>query len=363
MRCGLLRSAVPRSSHAVSRSPNRIRTLAAAALLTAALAAFVFARERRERAAAPAWPTLAGDVTWSLLAVGDTGAPPWWIGRSFQQVVRVGRAMAAEDVRNPVDALVLLGDNFYPDGLHARELDARVRANLSEPFCRFLPADGVPCAAPPRTAQVLAVLGNHDRKSDESVRLQRTEIRRRLPSFLLPEASVHAIDLGSQVSIVLYDGAELLAAGSFEPLRAAVRASRGPWRIVASHHPLTLRESDEEGRAAREVIRGLDVPVHLHLAGHRHYLELAHTPAPPFLQAVAGSGSNTRPLKPPLEGSVYQARRPGFARADIVAGPDGSRLVVSLVALADSIWERPQVVARWSVGPAGDARAEPLADR
>lgn len=345
------------------RSPGRLRTLAAATLLTAALAALVFARERRERAVVPAWPPLAGDVTWSLLAVGDTGAPPWWIGRSFQQVVRVGRAMAAEDVRRPADALVLLGDNFYPDGLHARELDARVRANLSEPFCRFLPAPGVPCATPSRPARVLAVLGNHDHKSDESVRLQRTEIRRRLPSFRLPEAPVQTIDLGSQVSIVLYDGVELLAAGSFEPLRAAVRASRGPWRILASHQPLTLRESDEEGRAAREAIRGLGVPVHLHLAGHRHYLELAHTGVPPFLQAVAGSGSNTRPLKAPLEGSVYQARRPGFARADLVTGPDGSRLVVSLVALADSFWDHPEVVARWSVGLAGDARAEPLAGR
>lgn len=347
----------------MSRSPSRARTLAAAALLTAVLAGLVFACERRERDVAPEWPPLSGDVVWSLLAVGDTGAAPWPVGRSFQQVVRVARAMAAEDERAPADALLLLGDNFYPDGLRADELDARVRANLSEPFCRFLPAAGVPCGVPARPARVLAVLGNHDRKSEDSVGLQRSEIARRLPNFLLPEAPVHALDLGQGVSIVLYDGEELLAAGSFEPLRAAVRASPGPWRILAAHHPLTLRETDEEGRAARAAIRDLDVPVHLHLAGHRHYLELAHGAAPPFLQAIAGSGSNTRPRKQPLEGSVYQAELPGFARVDLVEGSDGSRLVVSLVALPDGLLARgrPRVVTRWSVGLTGDARAEPLA--
>jgi len=335
-----------------------------AAALVLALATLVFARETRQRGeAAPEWPPLAGTAVWSLLAVGDTGAKPWPVAHSLQQVTRVTRAMAAEDQRDPVAALVLLGDNFYPDGLRADELDARVRANLSEPFCRFLPADDVACPFPSRLVPVLAVLGNHDHKRAESPRLQRTEIQRRLPHFLLPAGPVHAMDLGRGVSIVLYDAKELLDAGSFEPLRAAVRGTAGPWRILAGHYPLTHRASDDEGRAAREAIAGLDVPVHLHLAGHRHYLELAHTAGPPFLQAIAGSGSNIRRLKTPLDGSVYQAELPGFARVDLVEGPDGSRLVVSLVALPDGLFASgpPQVAARWSVALDGAARAEPLA--
>jgi hypothetical protein len=333
------------------------------AIPAAALLLVVVAALARDESEPLRWPPLANDPAWSLLAVGDTGAKPWPIARSRQQSMRVARALAAEDVRDPVDALVLLGDNFYPDGLHADRLDARVRANLAEPFCRFLPAPGVACWLPPHPVPVLAVLGNHDHKSAESPRLQRTEIRRRLPSWLLPEQSVHAVDLGHGVSLVLYDAKELLAAGSFAPLREAVRATPGPWRILAGHYPLTRRPSDEEGRAARAVIAELDVPVHLHLAGHRHYLELARSDGPPFLQAIAGSGSNTRPLKTPLDGSSYQAQQPGFARVDLVEEPGGDRLVVSIVALPAGLLGGgpPRVATRWSVDRRGAVREEPSA--
>jgi hypothetical protein len=339
--------------------------LALACLLAVVLAALAFARAAPEPDADETrWPPLAGEAVWSLLAVGDTGAEPWPFARSRQVSARVARALTAEDQRAPVAALVLLGDNFYPDGLRRDEFDARVRANLVEPFCRFLPSPEFTCPVPSRPARVLAVLGNHDHHSPESPALQRVEIERKLPSWFLPKDAVHGMELGEGVSLVLYDAQELLEAGSFEPLRAAVRASPGPWRILAGHYPLTQRESDNAGRAARAAIVGLDLPVHLHLAGHRHYLELAHTDAPPFLQAIAGSGSNTRLPKQPLEGSVYQAQLPGFARVDLVRGSDGDRLTVSLVALPPGLFpgdERPRVAARWSVGLAGGARAEPLA--
>lgn len=310
---------------------------------------------------ATTWPPLTGKVAWSLLAVGDTGAQPR-LGHLRWQLERVGRAMMAEDERDPVEALVLLGDNFYPNGLQASELDARVKFNLGEPFCRFLPMDAVACPVSSRPVPVLAVLGNHDHRSPESPGLQRTEIQRQLPSFLLPTDPVHVIDQDRGISLVLYDARELLEAGGFEPLREAVRRSAGPWRILAGHYPLTRGANDDEGRMAREAIASLDVPVHLHLAGHRHYLELAHSTAPPFLQAIAGSGSNVRRLRRPLDGSVYQARRPGFARVDLVEGEGESRLVVSLVALPTGVasYQAPTVAARWSVRLDGSARAELL---
>ncbi|HSJ96125.1 MAG TPA: hypothetical protein VLC53_03570, partial [Myxococcota bacterium] len=62
--------------------------------------------------------------------------------------------------------------------------------------------------------------------------------------------------------------------------------------------------------------------------------------------------------------SVYQAERIGFARVDLVAGPDGGRLVVSLLAVDDGLFARSRparVTARWSVDRHGAARAEPLA--
>lgn len=347
----------------MSRTRSRIAALALVVLSVLVLAAIAVARAPADDA--PIWPPLPGKTVWSLLAVGDTGTKPAPFLRSRQVISRVSRAMAAEDVRRPADALVLLGDNFYPDGLRLEELDERVRVNLIEPFCRFLPSPTFRCPVPARPARVLAVLGNHDHHAAESPRLERTEIARRLPFFFMPAGPVHTMDLGRGVSIVLYDPRELLQAGSFEPLREAIRQATGPWRILASHYPLTRRESDLAGRAARELIAGQGVPVHVHLAGHRHYLELAHGEAPPFLQAIAGSGSSTRLPKEPVDGSVYQAELPGFARVDLVDGAGGERLVVSLVAVPGGVvfgGSRPHVVARWSVGRDGDTRAEPLAE-
>lgn len=359
-----LQRGAPRSSYAMSGArAGRVFRFAVAlglAIVAAGTPRLHATATRAEDSAAARAPD---EVAWSLLAVGDTGAKPWRIARARQVNARVARALTAEDLRAPADVLVLLGDNFYPDGLRREELEARVRGNLAEPFCRFLPAPDVACPMPSRAARVLAVLGNHDHESPESPSLQRHAIPRMLPSWSVPERPVQSIEVGGGVSLVLYDAHELAAAGSFAPLVEAVRASPGPWRIVVGHHPLTLRESDVLGRAARAALAGVDAPLHLHLAGHRHYLELARADRPPFLQAIAGSGSNVRPLKEPLEGSFFQLAQPGFARVDLVRGADGDRLVVSLFALSGHRrlgGARAEVVARGSVGLEGGAREEPV---
>ena len=64
--------------------------------------------------------TLAGaEAELSLLALGDTGKPGSWPAWQTPQY-RVGEAMAREDRRAPVEAIVFLGDNFYPHGLASR---------------------------------------------------------------------------------------------------------------------------------------------------------------------------------------------------------------------------------------------------
>jgi hypothetical protein len=76
----------------------------------------------------------------SLLAVGDTGKPVAAL-RALDPGHAVADAMAGEDARDPVDAIVLLGDNFYPDGLEENELKDRLRENL----VALLPLRGSPC--------------------------------------------------------------------------------------------------------------------------------------------------------------------------------------------------------------------------
>ncbi|RIL07349.1 MAG: hypothetical protein DCC71_03295 [Proteobacteria bacterium] len=327
-------------------------------------------------------PVAAADVPGvrlSILALGDTGEEPALVGRSLQQQMRVARALEAEHVRRPADALVLLGDNFYPDGLQERELEERVRENLVRPYCAFLALDGpesarVADACEPsrrgdRPTPLFAVLGNHDTKLPESVRLQREVVPRFVPNWRLPAKAVEVVELlddslAPSASLVLYDAAALADSDDVESLRRALVGARGPWRILAGHYPIN---QNHPGPWIRKALDQIAVPVHLHLAGHEHNLQIAAAPpSDPYLQVVAGSGSDLRRVKHPLDGSRFAAIEPGFARVDLAGEGDAARLVVSLVAVARSpfaLREPPRVVARWSVGLRGDVREEPIAVR
>lgn len=323
-----------------------------------------------------AHPDPAGRVRLSLLSLGDVGALPSAVGRSFQTQMRVAAVLAAEHRRRPADALLLLGDNFYPDGLSERELAYRVRENVVRPYCAFLALDGPAwpavsdaCESERRGARpvpLYAVLGNHDLTLPESPKLQREAVPRFVPNWHVPSEAVEVIDLAdgelvASASLVLYDPHTLADEGDAALLERALREARGPWRILAGHYPIN---ASHPGPWIRKALDAIDVPVHLHLSGHEHNLQIG-VPATgdPYLQVVAGSGSGQRSVRHPLEGSRFELVEPGFARVDLVGDGDTARLVVTLVALPVSslaIWEAPRVVQRWSVGLAGDVREEPL---
>jgi hypothetical protein len=84
-------------------------------------------------------------------------------------------------------------------------------------------------------------------------------------------------------------------------------------------------------------------------------------PSDPYLQVVAGGGSEAREVRHAIEGARFAAVQMGFARVDLVGDGDAERLVVSLVGLPASIafGERPRVLTRWSVSLRGDVREEP----
>lgn len=319
-----------------------------------------------------------GTARLSLFALGDTGVEPATIGRSLQTQMRVASVLTAEHARRPADALVLLGDNFYPDGLRQRELAFRVRENVVRPYCAFLALDGPESAAvegacPPERRSAVptplyAVLGNHDTNLPESPPLQREAVPRFVPSWRMPPGRVEVIELLDDalvpsVSLILYDAAALADDGDVASLRQALAAARGPFRILAGHYPVSDRHP---GPWIRRALDEIEVPVHLHLSGHDHNLQIGVPDTrDPALQVVAGSGGETREVRQRIEGARFAAIEPGFARVDLVGEGDVARLVVSLVAAPRRLsFERtPKVVARWSVGLRGEVREEPVPPR
>jgi len=329
----------------------------------------------------------AGPSGFSLLAVGDTGAPPD-DAEGYPHLLDVGAAMAAEHRERPVDALVLLGDNFYPDGLRSPDLLARIRATVVRPFCPFL------ALTAPRSAEVadacgnrgaehqsiplLVVLGNHDYGVSESPELQRSTIPSFVSNWRLSPALAEAYELGSGVSLIAVDSERIVAGEDVAPLRDVLRAARGPWRILAAHRPaLVLRQPgtnptpDQVQQLARQrsyaervlgAIKASGVGVHLFLAGHEHNLQIltGDPPAPP-LHVIAGGGSDPRSIRGESPRRMAGFKSLGFVRIDLVGEGDGARLIASLYRVPTSI-ERffgdRRLAARWSVDAAGRVAGE-----
>jgi hypothetical protein len=349
------------------RHPNTRRNRVAAVVVATALLA----------ACAPPSPLVGADppgrARLSFFALGDAGAQPEWF-RSQQPQMRVGAALEAEQRRRPADALLLLGDNFYPDGLLEKELLDRVRENVVRPYCVFLAFDGpessrVADACTPehrgeRPVPFYAVLGNHDIEIPESPRLQREVVPRFVPNWHVPAQSVEVIELADAelqpaVSLILYDALALAERDDKASLERALRSAKGPWHVLANHYP--IQEGSHPGPWIQKTLGGIDVPVHLHLAGHDHNLQIG-VPAPssPYLQVVAGAGGGARAVRHPLVGGRFALVQPGFSRVDLVGDGEAARLVVSLVALPVSPFSTslPRVVTRWSVDLAGNVREE-----
>ncbi len=359
------------------RSPRPVSP-AAGALLAALLLALPlwFSCGREPLPAAP------GSARLSLLAVGDTGRLPLVSGAPSPQTA-VARGLAAEDRRSPIDALVFLGDNFYPHGLRAGELVSRVRRNLVEPYCRFVELKGwaspeVAEACPLPEAErhpvpIYAVLGNHDYDTRESPALQLEAIPWFISNWTLPDGLARTYELGEGVSLILFQSAPVYQGKDPAALRRAIRRARGPWRIVASHRPMKAAKGLKPRRSAlarayveavERAMKEAGLPVHLYLAGHEHNLQVLtmEPPAPP-LHIVAGSGASVRSVKPGIPPPRFMAERLGFVRVDLMGEGDEARLVASLfTAPRDSFLSStgPSLVARWSVNRRGEVRKEKI---
>lgn len=326
-----------------------------------------------------AWPPRE-EVRLSVLALGDTGRRPRF-GPYFNRQHTVARGLEAEHGRLPVDALLFLGDNFYWDGLEPGEVVTRVRQNLAAPYCAFLEPEapradeiGSACDLEPEQRHpvpIYAVLGNHDHNHPESPGLQRDVLPLFVPNWYVPGGPAQAIDLPGGLSLVLLD--TTVMPGDPEAERAmveALRASRGPWRVLATHHPLAwARDPQEDPYRARllERIRSAGVDVQLVISGHEHNLQaIEMAPPGPALQIVSGSGSKVRELKTSNPALRFASAEPGFARLDLVGDGREQRLVVSLFGTRHRPplpAGRPRLLARYALSLDGSVHdvLEPVA--
>jgi hypothetical protein len=278
----------------------------------------------------------------SLIAVGDTGSSWGFAPQLFEGQLAVGRAMQREHARTPVDAFVLLGDNFYPTGLLADELFSRIVENLARPYCAFVdPSDELAAALDPACRDIenprprfFGVIGNHDLESSDSERLQRNEISRFVRNWDMPGGENSRIrELAGGLSLIFLRSGYPWGKTEVRQLSADLTLAKGPWRVIVGHRPPIAGHPQLSRMVARASAQSERV-VHAYLAGHVHVLAAIPGIGPaPALTVIAGSGSQARRQQATeyrIEDPDFIANKLGFMRIDVLGKPPDDRLLITL---------------------------------
>jgi len=306
------------------------------------------------------------DRRFSFLAVGDTGKPqnlpgPW--SRQNQ----AGRAMARLHRADPVDGLVLLGDNFYPDGLVPFEAEARIGENLVAPYSAFVRCTErarrrFGCDAAAHPVPIDSVPGNHDHGTLGLAAYQARVVPHYVANFTLYDEPITLLERPG-ISLILMDTVRWDARRS-QLLAKALRASRGPLRALVSHLPIANtgpRFPAALSAAVLATIRAVGRTVHLHLCGHEHNLQVYPLAAPgPLTEVIVGGGSSPRPIEATPARRLFAWSGIGFARVDVMGG-EAPRLQVTLYAAEPRLcWWTAQArpLASVRVSAAGDVAFE-----
>lgn len=247
-----------------------------------------------------------------LYALGDFGQPG-------DVRARVMDALARHAALRAPAAILLLGDNFYPDGVSSID-DPRWRAEIEEPF-----------AATNVDAPILAILGNHDHNGSTSAQVEysRTSSRWRMPAarwtreFASRSSDAHE----PLVELFALDTQPMRLSGSecdeqTRWLERELARSRARWKLVLGHHPaLSYGEHGPcstiggalDALLARQVVTA-------YVAGHEHDQQLIESAAG-WSQIVSGASSAPRPTTGRGDGSRFASVEPGFAC--LIARPQG----------------------------------------
>lgn len=334
------------------------------------------------RAQTPTHPDHSASA--SLLLLGDTGKVHRPLAPLLEGQFSVAIDLATEDRAHPVDALLLLGDNFYRNGLLESELAARVQQNLVWPYCHFVALGGArshevsgvcpPYAADAEKRPIYAVLGNHDYESGESPRLQQDAIPTYVTNWSLSTQFAVNRELPGGLSLILIDSHNYRRDGAEQKLAEALAAAKGPWRVLAAHIPMAIGELGNEPEVPdgslefQQFVEGAisraGVRVHLYVSGHHHSLQAISGGGAlgPSLHVVAGSGARPRAIARRHSRRVFAAEALGFARLDVVGQGGDSRMFVQLFqspVIPLLRFDAPQIVAQWSIDADGHVSREP----
>lgn len=158
----------------------------------------------------------------TLLTLGD-----WGQGNEGQRVVAELMERLCEE--RGVDAVVLLGDNFYPSGVKS----------TTDPYWndRWRAFSGGPCVS---RLPFYAALGNHDYMGNPSAQIRYSRVE---PGRWVMPARAFTVRFGtlltlSNIDTNFPDECGIPALCSLDWLQRSLDASSSTWKIAFGHHPV-----------------------------------------------------------------------------------------------------------------------------
>lgn len=217
-----------------------------------------------------------------FICVGDYGA-----GNKIQY--KVAKTMNMLCQHYPIQFIVGLGDNIYPDGVKS------VHSKL------FYSHFEKPYSILPKDIQFLQCLGNHDYKGSVESQINYSNVSSR---WYMPKNyyCVHKKINGVHVDLFAIDtNMNKLSSNQRQKqeqwLLHSLENSKARWRIVFGHHPWKSSGShgDTKNKHLEKLFKKIiqTKQVHLILAGHDHDQQHIKIPYLPDL-CVSGAGSTTR---------------------------------------------------------------------
>jgi 3',5'-cyclic AMP phosphodiesterase CpdA len=220
--------------------------------------------------------TAAANDRLHVLATADFGS-----GNSRQRAV--GAQMAAAHRRDPVDLVVLGGDNIYATSSWADGDLAGIEETFEKPY-RELIAAKVPFHA---------VLGNHDiRTANGSPQVAFKPFGMKGRWYSVRQGPVAFFMLDTNVNVPWQH--------QLPWLKAALAASTAPWKVVVGHHPIYSAGlyGDDPSLNARLTPLFKRYGVQLYINGHEHNYERTRVIDGTTYLTVGGGGASLRPVVP-----------------------------------------------------------------
>jgi len=247
----------------------------------------------------------AGEPEVNLIAMGD-----WGRGNAEQKAVAEGMAVyaAAMQKEHPIDAVLLLGDNFYtklPGDEKSEEWktvfeDVYDAKRLSMPF--YVALGNHDYEAMKSEAEMKYAKEHPDSRWKMPAKWYRVDLPKEKPLVTLLCVDTHPVNVNTE-----------LGPEQRQWLEGELKKERGAWTIVYGHHPLYSDGRHGDYEPLKKFFGELyaKYKVEFYLAGHDHDLEHLQIKDLPTSFIVSGAGGGA------LYDLTEPAKRRGFGRKQL----------------------------------------------